>query len=58
MMDTCKLCGELRQLEKSHIIPRSYYRRAKRGQGQLIKIKDDQDTAIRKAQEHPEVGPS
>lgn len=45
MMGTCKLCGEQRQLKKSHIIPRSYYRSAKRGQGQLIKIKDDQDTA-------------
>jgi hypothetical protein len=32
----CKLCGEAEILKESHIIPRSFFKTAKRGSGQLV----------------------
>lgn len=40
----CRLCGEEKLLRKSHIIPQSYYRRIKSGNGQLLKVKGDKTT--------------
>lgn len=34
----CKLCDSLDELQKSHIIPRSYFKSLKRKSGQLIKV--------------------
>lgn len=45
MNGLCRLCQEERDLQESHIIPRSYYRSVKGGKGQLVKIKDDPETA-------------
>lgn len=42
LAQTCQLCKESAALVESHVIPRSYYRRLKRGGGgQLISIKYD-----------------
>lgn len=42
---SCKLCGKIKPLQRSHIIPQSYYRRLKKGSnGQLLKVKDDEAT--------------
>lgn len=42
---SCKLCGEPKPLQRSHIIPRSYYRRLKKGSGgQLVKITNDEES--------------
>lgn len=41
---TCKLCEEIKPLQRSHIIPQSYYRRLKRGNGQLLKVNSDEMT--------------
>lgn len=43
----CKLCNTEQELEKSHIIPRSYFKSLKSGNGQLVSILCD-DTAIPK----------
>lgn len=40
----CRLCGEEKTLRKSHIIPQSYYRRIKSGNGQLLKVMGDKTT--------------
>lgn len=44
MNGICKMCGAHSKLCESHIIPRSYYKRLKKGGGQLLIIKNDQDT--------------
>lgn len=36
----CRLCGQVKPLENSHIIPRSFYKRIKKGTGQLLVIKE------------------
>lgn len=41
---SCRLCGEEKALRKSHIIPQSYYRRIKSGNGQLLKVRGDETT--------------
>ncbi len=33
---TCRLCGQVGQLQRSHIIPRSFYKHAKAGKAQLV----------------------
>lgn len=34
----CKLCGKAKILQESHIIPRSYFKKAKKGVGQLVML--------------------
>lgn len=42
----CRLCKSDKQLKKSHIIPKSYFRSLKAGNGQLLKIVCEKDTKI------------
>ncbi|MGB7387769.1 MAG: hypothetical protein WA929_09260 [Pseudomonas neustonica] len=35
---TCKLCGQVAPLQRSHIIPRAFYKRAKAGSPQLVEF--------------------
>jgi hypothetical protein len=37
----CKLCNRSSSLEKSHAIPRSVFKQAKKGSGQLVVLKND-----------------
>lgn len=39
MKGTCKLCHQERELQQSHIIPRSYFKRLKQ-QGKLVMVRD------------------
>ncbi|PAW07614.1 hypothetical protein B6K85_26680 [Vibrio sp. V1B] len=49
----CKLCGEHAPLEKSHIIPRSYLKGLKKGNGQLVSIICDDITIPKKVNLDP-----
>ncbi len=40
----CKLCEKAKSLQKSHIIPRSYFKSLKSGNGQLVSIICDEDS--------------
>ncbi|WP_236790158.1 hypothetical protein [Aliivibrio fischeri] len=40
----CKLCKQTKCLQKSHIIPRSYFKSLKSGHGQLVSIICDEDS--------------
>lgn len=42
----CKLCQFYKELKKSHIIPRSYFRSLKAGSGQLLKVTCGKDTRV------------
>lgn len=39
----CKLCNRSSSLEKSHAIPRSVFKQAKKGSGQLVVLKNDKE---------------
>lgn len=41
---SCKLCAEIKPLQRSHIIPQSYFRRLKNQGGQLLKVSSDETT--------------
>ncbi|WP_404389959.1 hypothetical protein [Pseudoalteromonas phenolica] len=50
---SCKLCGSLEPLQESHIIPRSYYRKLKNGDGQLIAVTCDEFSQPKKMNSDP-----
>lgn len=42
----CRLCISHKELKKSHVIPRSYFRSLKAGSGQLLKVTCEEDTKV------------
>lgn len=42
----CRLCGQVKPLENSHIIPRSFYKRIKRGVGQLLIVEEGKEPKL------------
>lgn len=40
MLTTCYLCKEQKKLELSHVIPRAFLKRVKKGEPQLLKVED------------------
>jgi len=49
----CKLCGVEGKLEKSHIIPKSYFKNLKSGSGQLIEITCDDKAEPKRSNTDP-----
>ncbi|MDD9200789.1 hypothetical protein [Aliivibrio sp. S2MY1] len=49
----CKLCGGKDPLQKSHIIPKSYLRGLKQGNGQLVSIVCDDESPPKKVNSDP-----
>ncbi|AIW13923.1 hypothetical protein IX91_06870 [Vibrio tubiashii ATCC 19109] len=49
----CKLCGNEGKLEKSHIIPKSYFKSLKSGNGQLVAIVCDDETQPKRSNIDP-----
>lgn len=49
----CKLCGSKKPLQLSHIIPKSYFRALKSGNGQLVSVTCDSDSVPKKSNTDP-----
>ncbi|MCG3737834.1 hypothetical protein ACXHQT_16555 [Vibrio cincinnatiensis] len=49
----CRLCGENEVLQKSHIIPKSYFKSLKKGNGQLVSVTSDDTTIPKKINSDP-----
>lgn len=49
----CKLCGSDDELQKSHIIPKSYFKGLKNGNGQLVEVTCDTTTLPKKVNSDP-----
>jgi hypothetical protein len=50
---SCRLCGGAEALQNSHVIPRSYFRGLKSGNGQLILVTCDATTIPKKSNSDP-----
>ena len=52
-LSICKMCGKESELQKSHIFPRSYFRKLKSGNGQLLKVAVDDESLPEKSNLDP-----
>lgn len=52
-MKKCEMCSSSEPLQNSHIIPRSYFKRLKKGNGQLYEVKSSKDAEARLTNSNP-----